>query len=114
MRLARLVTMPRFAGRLLAAVAMVGFVLTMAEHARAENKRICVEISLQRSAQKAAARPKAPAAADAARAPEEADNTGVITPGSDADVLPPDVASKLRAGEALPLGQRQLAYLKRL
>ena len=44
----------------------------------------------------------------------EADTSSVVTPGSDADVLPHDAAAKLGTAEGLPLGQRPLSYMKRL
>lgn len=132
---------------LLVAAATAGSALAATTSARAENRRICVEISLQRSARKAASPPRpgplAPYAAPPPAAPTqdppnanpspspnpapnptlkpalpdkpppEADSA-VVTPGSELDVLPRDAADKLGAGEGLPLGQRPLAYMKRL
>src|SRR6185437_4715264 len=96
--------------------------------ARADNLRVCVDITLQRSARKAGdpakpepAAPKSPPPPlrPLANPPAEPD-ASVVTPGSDGDVLPKDmalakeVADKLGTGEGLPLGQRPLSYMKRL
>lgn len=86
-------------------------VLTLAPtRALAENKRVCVEVVLQRSASRlAGARPEAP---DAAGEKGKID-ASVVVAGSDADVLPPQ-ADKGAGRLNIPIGQRPLAYLKRL
>jgi hypothetical protein len=89
--------------------------------ARAENKKVCVEVVLQRSTPKPAQAtpPPAPTGADGsaahpspAPAAPAAPESGVVVAGSDADVLPATDRSGARAN--LPIGQRPLAYLKRL
>lgn len=130
--------------RLFVAAAVVGFSLTDAAQALAANTRVCVEITLQRSVKKETAPlkpeppPEAPAPAPPATwpvtppetpaaprpasarpkpapAPATTTESGeVITPGSEGDVLPRELSNKLGQKDGLPLGQRPLAYMKRL
>ncbi len=139
--------MSKMEQRLFIAAAVVGFALTDAAHARAENTRVCVEISLQRSVKKETAPlktesppavpapdppvtrpvvtpPETPAAplpaaaapkpAPALRPSADTEKGEVVTPGSEADVLPRELSDKLGRKDGLPLGQRPLAYMKRL
>lgn len=78
----------------------------------AQNKRVCVEVVLQRGAPRPAEKPAANAPPPAA--PAAADST-VVAAGSDADTLPPQAAGDkgpVKAG--IPIGHRPMAYLKRL
>lgn len=130
--------------RLFVVAAVVGFSLTDASYALAANTRVCVEISLQRSVKKETAplKPEAPPAPDAPQgtgpatppeAPEapssasarpgftpafrpvtDAERGEVVTPGSEADALPRELSDKLGQRDGIPLGQRPLAYMKRL
>jgi hypothetical protein len=116
----------------LVGAALVCAALANAAPARADNTKICVDISLQRASKKPAAAPapqpkpappppkEAPdAPAEAAKAPPpspppEPVNDGLITPGSEGDVLPRELQDKRGTADGLPIGQRPLAYLKRL
>lgn len=77
--------------------------------AHADNKRVCVEVVLQRSA----ARLPGPRVEGAAEPPANKIDASVVVAGSDADVLPPQ-ADKGAGKLNIPIGQRPLAYLKRL
>lgn len=94
--------------------------------AAADNRRVCVEVVLQRWAARQttaskpdAAKPDAPkpdapkpdvAKPDVAGAPD----SGLVIAGSDADVLPALAPTVKERPANLPIGQRPLGYLKRL
>lgn len=85
---------------------VAAFALASPSLAEAANKRICVDVVLQRAA---VARSGPEGDKGAADKPDQ----GVVTAGSAGDVLPP-LGSEARAKLDLPVGQRPLAYLKRL
>ncbi len=109
-------------GRLLVAAAMGSAALAGARAARADNLRVCVDITLQRLARKQAnpSKPEPPAPRSLPpplkplASPPPPPDPAVVTPGSDGDVLPKEVADKLGTSDGLPLGQRPLSYMKRL
>ena len=112
---------------------VVGFVLFAGQNsAWAENKKICVKVVLERApASPVAPQPSPPplqpptrhgptvdaaTAAAAEKAPggtakDLPSKTGIVEAGAEGDVLPP-MASPSKVN--LPIGQRPLAYLKRL
>lgn len=128
--------------KMLLAAAVVSLALFHVREARADNTRVCVDVTLQQRARKPAAKPDgkpepakppspdspAPAEPPAAAPPSlpphlkapsppvkpDADVSGVVTPGSEADILPRSMSDKVGTAEGLPLGQRPLSYLKRL
>jgi hypothetical protein len=86
--------------------------------ALAANRKVCVEVVLQRASARPAAKPVAPPAgapAEAAPAARPGEDPGVVVAGSDADVLPPQAGTdRTKVAPNLPIGQRPLGYLKRL
>ena len=88
-------------------------VLLQAGGAHAENERVCVEITLKqggRAGLPAGPQPLASMPQDAKPRPCDSEMANVA-PGCEGDVLPPK-ASELPG--TLPIGQRPLAYMKRL
>lgn len=100
-------------------------VAVVAPHqAFAENKRICVEVVLERTSahppdpNKAKPVTEAQDSGDVAKPRSEKASPSVapsvVVAGSEGDVMPPLAAASASSKPNLPLGQRPLAYLKRL
>lgn len=99
--------MSKTAWPLLAAAAVT---LAAPNEAAADNRRVCVEVVLQRwAARHTAAKPDA-AKHDVANTAD----SGLVVAGSDADVLPALAPTVKERPTNLPIGQRPLGYLKRL
>jgi hypothetical protein len=109
--------MRHFGARRLVQAGAMGCVLLLGVSARAENQRVCVDIALKQGARNTQAAPP-PATPDhpPGRPPDPvatgcAGEADAVKPWCEGDALPPN---KSELPGSLPIGQKPLAYMKRL